>query len=206
MRGGEGGWSPSWLSALSLLSTSSWWSSNRNLTDGDGKKKSSCGFVARWENSHWVDDRDDPVLFFSVMMIGMIKLMRIINMKRMIPSWNKITMTSKKKRKMINWMIRMILFRIKSQRWARERWYWSSWSLGWTWPGCDQDEDLVDVRDIRDDQEDDQDDHHHHDQHHHLGNGLKKPRRASQGLQSGAKGGKEGTHLDHLRKIQRWVF
>ena len=57
-----------------------------------------------------------PSCFSVYMMIGMIKLMRIINMKKMIPSWNKITMTSKKKRKMINWMIRMILFRIKSQR------------------------------------------------------------------------------------------
>ena len=147
MRGGEGGWSPTWLSALSFLSTSSWWSSNRNLTDGDGKKKSSRGFVARWENSHWVDDRDDPVLFFSVMMIRLIKMIMIINIKRMIPFWIKITMTSKKKR-----MIRMILFWFKSQRWAQKRWYWSSWSSGWTWPGCDEDDDLVDVRDIRDDQ------------------------------------------------------
>ena len=40
------------------------------------------------------------------MMIGMMKMMMVINMKRMIPSWIDITMTSEKKSMRINWMIK----------------------------------------------------------------------------------------------------
>ena len=35
---------------------------NENLTDCYCEQESSCGFVARRENTHRVDDRNDPVL------------------------------------------------------------------------------------------------------------------------------------------------
>ena len=47
-----------------------------------------------------------PSCFSVYMMIGMMTMMMVINMKRMIPSWIDITMTSEKKRMRINWMIK----------------------------------------------------------------------------------------------------
>ena len=41
-----------------------------NLTNCDCQQESSCGFVARGENTHRVDDRDDPVLNIAIVIIG----------------------------------------------------------------------------------------------------------------------------------------
>ena len=49
-----------------------------NLTNCDCQQESSCGFVARGENTHRVDDRDDPVLNIAiVIMISMIIIVTI---------------------------------------------------------------------------------------------------------------------------------
>ena len=56
---------------------------NGNLADCNGEKKSSCGLVARRKNSHWVDDRNDPILDFTkvkVMILIMVVLIMMIGM------------------------------------------------------------------------------------------------------------------------------
>ena len=56
---------------------------NGNLADCNGEKKSSCGLVARRKNSHWVDDRNDPILDFTkvkVMILIMVGLIIMIGM------------------------------------------------------------------------------------------------------------------------------
>ena len=52
---------------------------NENLTDCYGEQESSCGFVARRENTHRVDDRNDPVLIIGIIIQIMIVLVLILS-------------------------------------------------------------------------------------------------------------------------------
>ena len=61
-----------WESEKKLESEKKW-----DLTNCYCEQESSCGFVARRENTHRVDDRNDPVLVFAIIIFVMILLVLI---------------------------------------------------------------------------------------------------------------------------------